>query len=82
MVTEQVAAAITCFEKAVLLFPHDPANHHNFALSLLMAGNYERAEEEARHAHELAPDNPEINHLLGALLDHAGFQHVTLNAQK
>jgi Tfp pilus assembly protein PilF len=81
MVTEQVTAAITCFEKAVLLLPHDPANHHNFAVSLLMAGNYERAEEEARRAHDLAPDNPEINRLLDALQDHAGFQRVTLNAQ-
>jgi len=81
MVTEQVIPAITCFEKAVLLLPHDPANHHNFALSLLMAGNYQRAEEEARHAHDLAPDNLEINRLLDALQDHAGLQRVTLNAQ-
>lgn len=82
MVTDQVTAAITCFEQAVLLLPHDPANHHNFAVSLLVAGNYERAEEEARRAHDLAPDNPEINRLLDALRDHAEFPHRTLNAQR
>jgi len=81
MVTDQVVAAITCFEKAVLLLPHDPANHHNFAISLLVAGNYERAAEEARRAHDLAPDNPEINRLLDALRDHTEFPQATLNAQ-
>ena len=73
MVTDQVTAAITSFEQAVLLLPHDPANHHNFAVSLLMAGDYERAEVEARRAHDLAPDNPEIIRLLDALRDHAEF---------
>ena len=82
MVTDQVTAAITCFEQAVLLLPHDPANHHNFAISLLLAGNYERAAEEARRAHDLAPDNPEIDRLLDALRDHAEFPRGTLNAQR
>lgn len=81
MRTDQVTAAIHCFEQAVLLFPHDPANHHNFAISLVEAGNYERAEEEARRAHDLAPDNPEINYLLYALRDHAEFPRGALNAQ-
>ena len=31
MRTDQVTAAIHCFEQAVLLLPHDPANHHNFS---------------------------------------------------
>jgi tetratricopeptide (TPR) repeat protein len=82
MVTDQVRAAISCFEQAVLLLPHDPANHHNFAVSLLVAGNYERAEEEARRAHDLAPDNPEINRLLDALQSHAESPSITLNAQR
>ena len=73
--TERVTAAINCFEQAVLLLPHDPANHHNFALSLLEAGDYPRAEEEARRAHDLAPDNPEINRLLDALRDHTEYPH-------
>lgn len=82
MRTDQVTAAINCFEQAVLLLPHDPANHHNFAVSLLVAGDYERAEEEARRAHDLAPDNPEIKRLLDALQDHAEFPLGTLNAQR
>ena len=82
MRTEQVAAAINCFEQAVVLLPHDPANHHNFAVSLVVAGDYQRAEEEARRAHELAPDNPEISHLLNALEDHAEFPRIIINAQR
>ena len=81
MRTDQVTAAINSFEQAVLLLPHDPANHHNFAVSLVVAGNYERAAEEARRAHELAPDNPDIQHLLDVLQDHAEFPRGTLNAQ-
>ena len=78
--TEQVTAAINCFEQAVVLLPHDPANHHNFAVSLLQAGDYQRAEKEERRAHELAPDNPEINRLLEAL--QAEYPRGTLNAQR
>jgi len=81
MRTDQVTAAIHCFEQAVLLLPHDPANHHNFAISLVEAGDYQRAEEEARRAHDLAPDNPEINYLLYALREHAEFPRGALNAQ-
>jgi Flp pilus assembly protein TadD len=82
MRTDQVAAAINCFEQAVLLLPHDPANHHNFAVSLVVAGDYGRAEEEARRAHDLAPDNVEIKRLLDALRDPAEFPRGTLNAQR
>ena len=80
MRTDQVSAAIQCFEQAVLLVPHDPANHHNFAVSLTVAGNYERAEEEARRAHDLAPDNPDIRHLLDVLESSTKYR-ATLNAQ-
>ncbi len=82
MRTDQVPAAIHCFEQAVLLLPHDPANHHNFAVSLVLVGDYERAEEEALRAHELLPDNPEINRLLDALRNHAEFPRGTLNAKR
>ncbi len=81
MRTDQVGAAIDCFEQAVLLLPHDPANHHNFAVSLVLAGDYQRAEEEARRAHDLAPDNPEIRRLLDVLESSAKSQGATLNAQ-
>jgi Flp pilus assembly protein TadD len=82
MVTDQATAAIKCLEQAVALLPHDPANHHNFAVSLVVAGDYERAEKEALRAHNLAPDNPEINRLLDALKDHEEFPRGTLNAQR
>ncbi len=81
MRTDQVSAAIHSFEQAVLLLPHDPANHHNFAVSLTVAGNYERAEEEARRAHDLAPDNPDIRYLLDVLESSTKSQN-TLNAQR
>jgi Flp pilus assembly protein TadD len=82
MRTDQVPAAIHCFEQAVVLFPHDPANHHNFAVSLVVVGDYERAEEEARRAHDLAPDNRDIQHLLDVLEDSAKTRRrSTLNAQ-
>ena len=82
MRTDQVTAAINSFEQAVLLVPHDPANHNNFAVSLAAAGDYQRAEEEARLAHELAPDNPSIRSLLDALRDPAQFPRGTLSAQR
>ena len=81
MRTDQVSAAIHCFEQAVLLLPHDPANHHNFAVSLVAAGDYERAEEEARRAHNLAPDNPDIRQLLD-VLEASTKSRGTLNAQR
>ena len=81
MVTDRAAAAIKCFEQAVALLPHDPANHHNFAISLMVSGDYSRAEEEAARAHDLAPDDPEINRLLDALKDEE-FRRGTLNAQR
>lgn len=82
MRTDQVSAAISSFEQAVLLLPHDPANHHNFAVSLTVAGDYERAQAEARRAHDLAPDNPDIQHLLNSLASSIRVQSVSLNAQK
>jgi Flp pilus assembly protein TadD len=82
MRTDQVKAAITSLEQAVLLLPHDPVNHHNFAVSLVVAGDYERAAEEARRAHDLAPDNPDIQHLLDALRGSEKSPGVTLNAQR
>jgi Tfp pilus assembly protein PilF len=68
MKTEQFSAAVNCFEQAVSLLPHDAINHHNFAVSLAGIGDYKRAEQEVRRAHELAPENPEIRHSLDAIL--------------
>ena len=46
------------------------------------AGDYQRAEEEAGRALELAPDNPSIRRLLDALRDHLQFPRGTLSAQR
>ena len=68
MQTDQFAASVSSFEQAVLLLPHDAINHVNFGISLAGIGDYKRAEEEARRALALAPDNPEIQRFLDALL--------------
>lgn len=68
MQTDQYAAAVNCFEQAVALLPHDAINHTNFGISLAGIGDYKRAVEEARRAHELEPGNPEIQRFLDALL--------------
>jgi len=72
MQTDQFAAAANSFEQAVLLLPHDAINHTNFGISLAGIGDYKRAEAEARRAHELAPENPEIQRFLDALLAYKG----------
>jgi Tfp pilus assembly protein PilF len=70
MQTDQFAASVNSFEQAVSLLPHDAINHANFAISLSGIGDYKRAEAEARRALQLAPDNPEIQRLLDALLNY------------
>ena len=72
MQTDQFAAAANSFEQAVVLLPHDAINHTNFGISLAGIGDYKRAEHEARRAHELAPDNLEIQRFLDALLAYNG----------
>lgn len=81
MRTDQVPAAVYSFEQAVSLLPHDAANHNNFAVSLVVAGDFERAKAEARRAHDLAPDNPDIKHLLNVLEGSAKVRQGKLNAQ-
>jgi Tfp pilus assembly protein PilF len=68
MQVDQFAAAVTSFEQAVTLLPHDAINHTNFGISLAAIGDYKRAEEQARRARELAPENPEIQRFLDAVV--------------
>jgi Flp pilus assembly protein TadD len=51
--TDQVPEAIGSLEEAVSLLPHDPINHANLGLSLLAAGQSERAHQELRRALDL-----------------------------
>jgi len=78
----QFAAAVRSFEQAVALLPHEPTDRHNFAVALAAVGEYGRAAEESRRAHELAPDNPDIKRFMDALIAHEETQRGTLNAQK
>lgn len=68
MQTDQFAAAVNSFEQAVALLPHDATNYTNLGVSLAAIGDYERAKEQARRAHELDPENPDIRRFLDALL--------------
>jgi len=47
--------AVPELTEAVTLFPHDAAVHSNFAVSLCVVGQYDRAEHEARLALYLDP---------------------------
>ena len=67
--TERYAEAVNSFEQASELLPHDAMTHYNFGLSLACAGNYDRAEQEARRALELDPGNETAQTLLGLLLE-------------
>jgi Flp pilus assembly protein TadD len=68
MKMDRFTAAVTCFEQAVSLLPHDAINRTNFGVSLAAIGDYKRAEEQVRRAQELEPKNPEIRRFLDAVL--------------
>jgi Flp pilus assembly protein TadD len=67
MKTDQFSAAVTSFEQAIALLPHDATNHQNFAISLAAVGDMKRAEQEVRRAQELAPESIEIRQFLDVL---------------
>lgn len=68
MQTDQFAAAVSSFEQAVSLLPHDAINRVNLGVSLAAVGDYKRALEETRRAQELEPENTDIRRFLDALL--------------
>ncbi len=61
---QQFAEARNSFEEAVRLMPHESANHSNLGVSLAVAGDWNSAEQEARKALELDPDNSKAKSLL------------------
>jgi Tfp pilus assembly protein PilF len=73
MKTDQFTAAVSSFEQAVSLLPHDAINRSNYSVSLAAIGDYTRAEEQARRAQELAPESPGIQKFLNAVL---GYRQV------
>ena len=58
--TDRFEAAVSSFEQAVLLLPHDAMTHYNFGLALVCAGDYDRAAQEVERALELDPRNAKM----------------------
>ena len=54
---QQFAEARNSFEEAVRLMPHESVNHSNLGVSLAVAGDWNSADQEARKALELDPNN-------------------------
>ncbi|MBZ5633527.1 MAG: tetratricopeptide repeat protein [Acidobacteriia bacterium] len=72
--TDRCEAAVTSFEQAALLLPHDPTTQYYLGLALLCAGDYERATQEIQRAVKLDPQNLRMQARLNALLErkHSG----------
>ena len=66
--TYQLPAAVAALEQAVLLLPRDGVNRSNYGLSLVLSGQYDRAQQELRRALELDPRNLKAKQLLDALI--------------
>ena len=68
--TDQFKAAVSSFEQAVLLLPHDPTTHYNYGLALLCAGDHDRATQEVQRALQLDPRNRAMQARLNSMLEH------------
>ncbi len=66
--TNDFENAVSSFEVAASLLPHDAMTHYNFALALACAGIYEHSEQEVRRALDLDPKNGSAQTLLNVLL--------------
>jgi Flp pilus assembly protein TadD len=65
--TNQIPEAVDSLEQAVNLLPHDAINHTNLGLSLVSAGEFDRARKELHRALELDSRNSTASRLLAAL---------------
>ena len=63
----QVAPAVASFEETLRVMPHLSANHYNLGVSLLDAGDVDRAEQELHTAVDLDPANVKAKRVLAAL---------------
>src|SRR5579863_2065704 len=61
---QQFAEARNSFEEAARLMPHESVNHSNLGVSLAVAGDWNSADQEARKALELDPNNASAKSLL------------------
>jgi Flp pilus assembly protein TadD len=71
---DRMGDAVSSFEQASRLLPHDAIAHYNLGLTLLCAGNSGRAREEVRLALKLDPGNPRIQEAYRVM---AGTEHLT-----
>ena len=60
----QFDEARSSFQEAVRLMPHESVNHSNLGFSLAVAGEWNSAEQEARTAIQLDPENTRAKTLL------------------
>ncbi len=65
--TRHFHEAANSFEQAAVYFPHDATTHYNFGVSLVLVGDLDRAEQEARRALELDPKIQPAQELLHIL---------------
>jgi len=61
---QQFAEARNSFEEALRLMPHESVNHLNLGVSLAVAGDWNSADQEARKALALDPNNASAKTLL------------------
>ena len=66
--TDRFQEAVSSFEQAVALLPHDAMTHYSFGLALICAGDYDRATQEVQRAVALDPKNEKIRQRLNELL--------------
>ena len=69
--TDQFAAALASLEQAVLLLPRDAVDRSNLGFALASTGQYDRAEQELRHALALDHSNLKARQLLDVVLANA-----------
>lgn len=73
--TDQNRAAIEALEQAVLLLPRDPINRSNLGLSLAIAGQFDRAQQELHQAIQLDASNDTTRRLLAVVEANQRLRH-------
>jgi tetratricopeptide (TPR) repeat protein len=66
--TGQYQTALDELEQAAVLLPHQPEIPANSAITLYLLGQFDRAEQEVRHALALDPTSPQAQKILEVLL--------------
>lgn len=80
MRTERYQDAMSSFEQAAALLPHDAVVRYNLGLSLVCNGIFDRGELEVRRAIQLDPTNRRMQSLYFLLQEHKKLQPKQLAA--